>query len=166
VENKMIKVINPITKRTYRGRAYRVFIKIEFENGRLSITGVGGPLPSGNCLGSAGQIIMDLRTEGHKDWKYMKGWTPAKMTKLLDIWDEWHLNDMKAGTPAQEAFIKEWKKTNKYDYTVACEALKEVGLYEDNGYKYGTGWLKVEVPQDVIDWLFNLPNSEVKPAWV
>ena len=34
------------------------------------------------------------------------------------------------------------------------------------GYKYGTSWLKEEVPQDVIDWLFSLPETTVTPAWV
>lgn len=34
------------------------------------------------------------------------------------------------------------------------------------GYKYGHSWLTEEVPQDVIDWLFNLPESPVEPAWV
>lgn len=34
------------------------------------------------------------------------------------------------------------------------------------GYKYGSQWLYEEVPQDVIDWLFALPNADKKPAWV
>lgn len=34
------------------------------------------------------------------------------------------------------------------------------------GYKYGSSWLKEEVPQDVIDWLFSLPEPTVTPAWV
>ena len=34
------------------------------------------------------------------------------------------------------------------------------------GYKYGSSWLKEEVPQDVIDWLFSLPETTVTPAWV
>lgn len=34
------------------------------------------------------------------------------------------------------------------------------------GYKYGTAWKKREVPQDVIDWLFNLPETKIQPAWV
>ncbi len=34
------------------------------------------------------------------------------------------------------------------------------------GYKYGTSWNKEEVPQEVIDWLFSLPNSIIEPAWV
>lgn len=34
------------------------------------------------------------------------------------------------------------------------------------GYEYGHGWQKVEVPQDVIDWLFALPDTPVSPALV
>ena len=34
------------------------------------------------------------------------------------------------------------------------------------GYKYGSGWLYEEVPEDVINWLFDLPNAKIKPAWV
>lgn len=34
------------------------------------------------------------------------------------------------------------------------------------GYEYGSGWQKVEVPQEVIDWLMALPDTEKKPAWV
>lgn len=34
------------------------------------------------------------------------------------------------------------------------------------GYKYGTAWQLEEVPQEVIDWLFALPDTERRPAWV
>ena len=34
------------------------------------------------------------------------------------------------------------------------------------GYQYGSAWLKEEVPQEVIDWLFALPGAEQDPAWV
>ena len=34
------------------------------------------------------------------------------------------------------------------------------------GYKYGHGWLKEEIPQDVIDFLTNLPKSNKVPAWI
>jgi hypothetical protein len=164
----MKKVINPIMKKTYGGRSYRVHIKIELNDGKLSISGVEGALPSGNCLGSCGQIDMHLRTENRhaNGWKYMPGWTPSKMTKLLEIWDRWHLNDMKAGTSKQEAFIRDWKAAgNKYDYTAVCKALEEAGLLVDGEYKYGTKWLKEEVPQEVIEWLFSLPDAEKPCAW-
>ena len=34
------------------------------------------------------------------------------------------------------------------------------------GYKYGNGWNRVEVPQEVIDWLKALPDTDREPAWV
>ena len=34
------------------------------------------------------------------------------------------------------------------------------------GYKYGSAWLHESVPQDVIDFLFGLPDSTEVPAWV
>lgn len=49
------------------------------------------------------------------------------------------------------------KLTHKYDYTKACEALEEVGLLYDNGYKYGSSWLKEELPTEVIKYLFSIP---------
>lgn len=34
------------------------------------------------------------------------------------------------------------------------------------GYKYGSSWMHEDVPQEVIDWLFALPDTKVTPAWV
>jgi hypothetical protein len=34
------------------------------------------------------------------------------------------------------------------------------------GYKYGTAWLKEELPADIEDQLSQFPNTDVKPAWV
>ena len=34
------------------------------------------------------------------------------------------------------------------------------------GYKYGTKWLHEDVPEDVINWLNNLPDTDEIPAWV
>ena len=34
------------------------------------------------------------------------------------------------------------------------------------GYKYGSAWQTEEVPKDVIEWLFDLPDTKIKPAWV
>jgi len=68
---------------------------------------------------------------------------------IFGLWQRNHLNDMHAGTEAQEAEIEKWKaEGNKYDYTKACDHLKEVGLYNDNGYIYGTSWLYREISAD------------------
>ena len=34
------------------------------------------------------------------------------------------------------------------------------------GYKYGTKWLKVDVPASVLEWLQALPDTDKTPAWV
>lgn len=34
------------------------------------------------------------------------------------------------------------------------------------GYGYGSKWLREEVPKDVVDWLKQLPKTDLKPAWV
>ena len=34
------------------------------------------------------------------------------------------------------------------------------------GYKYGTAWQTEEVPEEVLQSLYNLPNTTKQPAWV
>jgi hypothetical protein len=34
------------------------------------------------------------------------------------------------------------------------------------GYKYGSAWLREEVPADVLEWLSELPDTDRQPAWV
>ena len=78
-----------------------------------------------------------------------------KVQRIIEIWQEWHLNDMHAGTPEQEAYLKGKGLLGASKYEEACQALKEAGLYEVkyNGkpYKYGHDWLKREIPQEIIE---------------
>lgn len=80
--------------------------------------------------------------------------------RILAIWRDWHLNDMRAGSPAQQA----WLKANPVAYTYpeshydkACKALAEVGLNPDPGhlhngkpYAYGSAWLTEEIPAEIV----------------
>jgi hypothetical protein len=169
----MKKIINPGIINIGSEKGANLYCAIELSHdGRLSISGVEGPLPSGNARGSCGQIIM------HEwDFKsYSKGWSPSLVRKFRAVWDEYHLNDMKAGSPAQEAFLKANPVTYTYPeshYEKACEALAAAGLnpdpnylHEGKPYKYGSAWLRAEVPNEVISFLAGLPNSENQPAWV
>lgn len=93
--------------------------------------------------------------------------------ELYSLWKNYHLNGMHAGTPEQEQAIEEWKaEGNRYDYTAACEMLKEKGLYEVNytglsagrrwnnePYRYGHGWLIREIPGDVLLRVEHLLNT-------
>jgi hypothetical protein len=96
-----------------------------------------------------------------------------KVRRILELWEAWHLNDMKSGTQAQLAVIDAYKlalsdavtgltgadavanvdrlrKTFGSDYyKTACDVLKRAGLYVDRGYTYGHGWL-VAVPSDEV----------------
>lgn len=61
----------------------RVYVEIEVKDGKLSMTGNIPGYGSGQC-----QDEIKPANEAQK--------------KLIDIWEQWHNNDMHAGTPAQE----------------------------------------------------------------
>jgi len=147
----------------------RTFCKITIEDKgmgkRLSICGVEGPKANGDCKGSCGQIYDSILINTFAD-----GWNVGKLTKFISIWKKWHLNDMRSGTPKQEKAIEEWEKNNRYDFEEVCEHLTKIGLYVDkhNGedYRYGTQWLHEKIPTEVLEFLENLPESKITPAWV
>lgn len=240
----MRKVINPCMCDVY-GRKYNAFVKIEYSyDGQLSMSGVIGPMKNGNCRGSAGQCQDEIRKGEPK-----APWTDEMLQKLCDIWDEWHLNDMrpycqhqkelgwreqanevltllhyrmtnaahKAKRDAEHAAVAALQKGETFTPTdeqtffaslpysldiyeepneiIASHYEPKKALYHGDcgatefktrgwvrydkcekgllckpcpvcGYKYGTAWQKEDVPQEVIDWLFNLPDTEIRPAWV
>ena len=84
----MKKVVSPCFCKVYtrsgNEATARAFCEIQFENGRLSITGVIGPLRSGDCRGGAGQCVDEIR-EGHP----CDEWTQEMLDKFCSIWDEW-----------------------------------------------------------------------------
>lgn len=82
----------------------RLFVTIQWDGTRLSITGVVGPCSNGNCVGSCGQtgIPDDLRPA--------KDWTADQVAKLRATWDRWHLNDTRAGCEHQRD-SPEWNVT-------------------------------------------------------
>lgn len=143
-----------------------IFAKIKLtENGNLSISGVEGPRPGGNCKGSCGQIILHYKEYDKRGYTSIAeidpapGWTPALIKEFFDVWDRWHLNDMKS----------------------ACEHQRELGwTYETHsdpktfrgqlcptcGYSIGSAWRKETIPQEVLTFLGKLPETNIQPAWV
>lgn len=151
-----------------KGAYGNVFCRIQFKEGRLSITGVEGPKSNGDAIGSCGQIVMHLKA---KDIKMpAPGWDFERTEHFLALWDRWHLNDLTAGSPAQETWVREhaveFPGYPKSHYEWACEGLAAAGLHPDNGYKYGSARLKEEVPEHVLAFLHALPETDIKPAWV
>lgn len=142
-----------------------VFCSIKYVGGRLSIVGVEGPMRNGNARGGFGQI--DVTQNDYI--QYAPGWDAELVSKFAQVWERWHLNDMRAGTPAQMQFLRENPVDAKYPesyYDVASAALKAAGLNPDNGYEFGSAWLKEEVPAEVLEFLASLPDSDDTPPWV
>lgn len=125
------------------------FCKIEFDGERLSITGVEGPKADGNCKGSCGQIVDSIEIE-----TFAPGWTAADLNNFKNVWQRWHLNDMRAGCEHQRELG--WKSYDEHP-SEPCPVC---------GYKYGSKWLKEVVPGAVIEFLKSLPETDVTPAWV
>lgn len=228
-----------------------IFLKAKIDDGKFSISGVIGPLSSGNARGSCGQIESSIREAlDAGEITFAPEWNADSVRRLLAVWDSWHLNDMKAACEHQRAngweeiagqkvTIYQWKlkpeiskKQNalkqeaieraastesaalgfgpeekrilKLDYTIKTttpelegynvkyyEAGEERGYFahkeekmlgwlnqeehpagilskpcEVCGYKYGSAWLKVELPPEVINYLESLPEASKTPAWV
>jgi hypothetical protein len=143
----MIKIINPAKFEAYNGKMYNVYIKIQYIDTKLSISGVEGPTRDGNMHGSAGQIL-----DNFAEYIPTDTWNRAMLEKLQAVWKLYHLNDL----------------------TPNCQHMRDGGLVKYTpghvcqicGYKSGTKWFNRPVPADVIEWLESLPNTDKKPAWV
>ena len=164
--NDFNKTVRLGAARTYGGRGMSVYCSIKYIDGKLSISGVEGPLPSGNALGSCGQIDMHLKPEDIVT--LAPGWTRGKIRQFLSVWRDWHLNDMQAGTPKQTEELKkhEFRDYGACHYTWASDLLTKAGLNPDDGYMYGSAWLTASVPNAALVWLQALPETDKTPAWV
>lgn len=93
---------------------------------------------------ACGQILGEL-----DKFKYLGG--DELFRKIHRLWKLYHLNDMHAGTPEQEAYLKE-HRTGRADYSSDCALLKEAGLYEvkldGKPYCYGERWLYRPIPEE------------------
>jgi hypothetical protein len=84
----------------------RAFIKKYEGTGKLSITGVVGPRSNGDCWGSCGQISDTIRqaiNAGEFIPNDAQGWTVPDVLSFLDLWDRYHLNDMRPECDHQRA---------------------------------------------------------------
>lgn len=152
----MKKIINPVKVQTFNGRSFNVFIEIEYINDKLSLCGVEGPLKSGNAFGSCGQIQDHLLKE---DKIFVKGFDYKIVRTIQQIWNRYHLNDLKAEC--------EHQKELGWDYENYHNTVNFIGeSCPICDYKIGSAWNREKVPQWAIDYLFNLPDSKIQPAWV
>lgn len=153
------------------GNAY---CKVEWKDSKLSISGVVAPRKSGDAVtcGQINELLWSAMQSNAID--YAPEWNASLMERFLLIWAEYHLNDLTAGSPKQEAVVRQFKEAGgNYNYTDMCRILEAQGLlcdasYIHNGkpYKYGSAWLTVAVPYEAVSMLNNLPDTDTVPAWV
>ena len=129
----------------------------------LSISGSIGARFCGQCLDEIAIRAGDLCKPERETFRI-----------LYDLWKRWHLNGLHAGTPEQEEAVAEWRAAgNRYDYTAACDMLKERGLYEvtftgktvgriyvNEPYRYGHAWVVEDLPESVVEEVMALCRKE------
>jgi hypothetical protein len=108
------------------GRARRAVVEVKVEytapgelrhgqerpNGTLGIT-ASAQRPGARDWDAGGQMDDELRAEMARGGiEYREGWDAETLARLLDAWDAWHLNDMRAGCEHQRA--AGWKVCHGY----------------------------------------------------
>lgn len=187
-ERRFKRVVTPGWLADWSGAPRLVYVEIDYQflrNQRweLSITGVHGPRANGNAYGDCGQNINDLRESTPA-----KAWTVEMRDRLVEIWEAWHLNGMRAGCVHQRAAgwdkrpIDPSKPTDTYGIHFEGQRHPSWNMLtwvrpdehpgglmtvpcEECGYKYGTSWLHEPVPGDVLTWLHDLPEAEKDHPW-
>ena len=86
--------------------------------------------------------------------------------EVYRLWKNYHLNDLKPGTPEQMECIKNHKDEIDESlgfYTKELELLKKYGLdvVDLNGeqYKYGTKWLYQPIPENDLEIIKTIINE-------
>jgi len=97
----------------------RLFVTIQYKDGRLSFFGVVGPLANGEAKGSCGQCLDELANLE----KLSEGWTPELANRLAYLWERWHLNDMRAGCEHQRQ-LNTHEKVEIVRYILTTEAYR------------------------------------------
>jgi hypothetical protein len=120
---------------THGGGRMSVFCRIQItEDGILSIHGTEGPTQGGNCIGACGQIVHDYRDDHYlrKNIHWAPGWDATVFKTFVDVWDRWHLNDMRAGCEHQTG--PEWKpkRITLRTYTLKIEIVNKRAAYRSD----------------------------------
>ena len=109
------------------GRKVRIKVNLT-DDGVFTASCAGPALYWGQCLDEA-QKELNIRN--------------PIFDEIIRLWKLYNLNDMHAGDKVQEEALKQCKDT---DYNAKCKFLDERDLLVHDGYRYGTAWLKYDIP--------------------
>jgi hypothetical protein len=141
------------------GKIFRVEVSLtrKEQGPALSIQGMIG-------RNHAGQIQDSIDME---KVEFLNGWDAHKLGMLIQVWNRWHNNDLRTGSPAQMQHLRSVKELTgeKLEWGPACASLRAAGLYVDEhfrwgddttGFRYGSAWVYEPLPESVIEWFNQL----------
>lgn len=122
------------------------------------------------------------------DFVFAPGWDAERWLDLVDVWERWHNNDLRPGCEHQHAAgwdrrpIDPDKPTTAYGKHFEGQRSASWNLLgwirpeehpegllgkpcPECGYRYGTAWMREEVPASVLEFLAALPDTDKQPAW-
>ena len=147
------------------------FGKVRYNNNKKeNLVTVDVKLTDDGCFSASGMIWNRIQTDciaGGQCLDTIKECLPNNKTfnQIYNIWKLYHLNDMTAGSPKQNDVIDKYFNNNPFphDYDLICMALKSIDLLEDKSfihkdkpYRYGSAWLKTEIPPNIIKQVYGL----------
>ena len=138
--NDIKKIVN-IGSIDIDGLRAGIFCSVKIKNDTLHISGVIGPKYNGDAIGSCGQIDMDFQHRNQKGTDlitpdqiaFNSDWNSETWFDFLDLWKNWHLNDMKPSCEHQEALG--WSDQASEEVTFYNWSLNSETLSRQNDIK-------------------------------
>jgi hypothetical protein len=133
-----------------------LFVTIAYtHDGRLSITGVEGPKADGDAKGGCGQCTDALK----RIKTYSDGWSAESAEKLYEVWERWHLNDMRAGCAHQRA--AGWRICQGH-YAKGCDVCGGKKFVRKDGANFKSA-CKACGGTGLVEPAYCAPGERVKP---
>lgn len=107
--------------------------------------------PCFSCVGAIWNASRSDHVSGGQNLDEIKIFLRNNKTfmEIYNFWKKYHLNDLHAGTPKQEEALKAAGLGNFANrFEECCAFLKERGLYEDGGAKFGATWHYWPIPEN------------------
>ena len=136
------------------GYKNKVHVEVEIEmkedeKGREVISFVGEVRsPVARKVIARGQIQDEIREAVER------GELDEMAEKVVEYWDRWHLNNLRAGCEHQEKRIREMKE-EFYSKSLE-ERLEMMGKCPECGYEYGSCWIYEPLSDEVVRWYESL----------
>lgn len=123
----LTKVLHPADYQNWNRKTWPIFVKVHYRimrgQDRLSITGVMGPKRNGDSDGGCGQISLP------EVYQPAPGWTVEMVERLWELWDRWHLNDLRAGCEHQRDIdVSRMVEVVRYGLTTEAFRMREKAL--------------------------------------